>query len=160
MQLFKMYLSGQRERMVAEGVRLDSIGNISKLSPDVREVLEETKIATAGGTKINLVLALNYGARDDICRAAVALIGECENGNLKKDEISEQVFSRYLDTAKWGDPELLIRTSGERRLSNFLLWQISYAEVYVTDVLWPDFNEEELVQAIAEYQRRDRRIGG
>jgi len=160
MELFKMYLIGQRNRMVDEGVRLDVIGNLSKLPLDVRHVLEETKKMTAKGSKIDLVLAINYGARDDIRRAAIALIEECEKGKLRKEEISEQVFSRYLDTAKWGDPDLLIRTSGEKRLSNFLLWQISYAEVYITEVLWPDFTEEELLNAIMEYQRRDRRSGG
>lgn len=159
MQLFKMYLAGQRERMIREGVSLDAIGDISKLTSDVRAVLDETKQATAKGNRINLVLALNYGARDDICRAIKALVTECEKGNIKKEEISEQVFSRFVDTAKWGDPELLIRTSGEMRLSNFLLWQISYAEVYLTNVMWPDFTEEDLVQAIADYQRRDKRMG-
>lgn len=160
MHLFKMYLIGQRDRMIAEGVRLDAIGNLDKLPHDVREVLEESRAATAKGTKIDLVLAINYGARDDIRRAAVALIDECVKGNLKKEDISEQIFSSFLYTAKWGDPDLFIRTSGEKRLSNFLLWQISYAEVYITDVLWPDFGEDQLITAITEYQCRHRRFGG
>jgi len=160
MHLFKMYLSGQKERMAREGVRLNAIGDLVKLPLDLRQVLEEAKAETAHGKKIELVLAMNYGARDDIRRAAVSVVEECLSGKLKKDEISEEVFAKYLDTAKWGDPQLLIRTSGEKRLSNFLLWQISYAEVYITDVLWPDFDENELVKAIIEFQRRERRIGG
>lgn len=160
MHLFKMYLSGQKERMAREGVRLDTIGDLSKFPLDLKQVLDEAKKETAYGKKIDLVLAMNYGARDDIRRAAVCLIEECLSGRLKKEEISEAVFAKYLDTAKWGDPELLIRTSGEQRLSNFLLWQISYAEVYITDVLWPDFDESELVKALTEFQRRGRRIGG
>lgn len=160
MHLFKLYLSGQKERMAKEGVRLDAIGNIEKLPADVKQVLNEAKEATAQGTKIDLVLAMNYGARDDIKRAALSLIEACEKGHIKKEEITEELFSKHLDTAKWGDPQLLIRTSGESRLSNFLLWQISYAEVYITDVLWPDFNETELTKAIFDFQRRERRTGG
>lgn len=160
MHLFKMYLVGQRDRMVSEGVKLDAIGNLQKLPTDVKRVLDETKEMTSGGNKIELVLALNYGARDDIRRATISIVEDCAQGKLKKEEISEQVFARYLDTAKWGDPDLLIRTSGEKRLSNFLLWQISYAEVYITDVLWPDFDERELLNAMLEFQRRERRIGG
>lgn len=160
MHLFKMYLSGQKERMARQGVRLDTIGDVPQLPEDLREVLEQAKRETAHGKKIDLVLAMNYGARDDIRRAAVSIVEECLSGRLKKEEISEAVIAGHLDTAKWGDPQLLIRTSGEKRLSNFLLWQISYAEVYITDVLWPDFGEAELVHAILEFQRRKRRIGG
>lgn len=160
LNLFKMYLSGQKEKMAKEGVHLDAIGDLAKLPADLRQILDETKTETAHCKKIDLVLAMNYGARDDIRRAAVSIVEECLTGKLKKEEISEAVFADHLDTAKWGDPQLLIRTSGEKRLSNFLLWQISYAEVYITDVLWPDFGENELVQAIIEFQRRERRIGG
>lgn len=160
MHLFKMYLSGQKERMARQGVRLDAIGDLTKFPADLKQVLDETKKETANGKKIDLVLAMNYGARDDIRRAAVSIVEECLAGKLKKEEISEAVFASHLDTAKWGDPQMLIRTSGEKRLSNFLLWQISYAEVYITDVLWPDFGENELIQAIIEFQRRERRIGG
>lgn len=160
MHLFKMYLSGKKEQMAKEGVRLNAIGDLAKLPLEVKQVLEETKTETAHGQKIELVLAMNYGARDDIRRAAVSVVEECLSGRLKKEEISEAVFAKYLDTAKWGDPDLLIRTSGEKRLSNFLLWQISYAEVYITDILWPDFDEHELLKAVIEFQRRERRIGG
>ncbi|MBS0615096.1 MAG: di-trans,poly-cis-decaprenylcistransferase [Verrucomicrobia bacterium] len=159
MQLFKMYLSGQCERMVREGVRLDAIGDLQKLPSDVLSILEETKAATAHGSRINLVLAINYGARDDIRRAVSSVVTDCLEGKLDKEAISEKILSEYLDTAEWQDPELLIRTSGELRLSNFLLWQISYSEIHITDVLWPDFNENHLVQALLDYQRRERRAG-
>jgi len=160
MHLFKMYLRGQKERMIAEGIRLCAIGDLKRLPPELREVLRETQEATAHCSRIDLVLAANYGARDDIRRAMVSIVEQCLAGQLKKEEITEALISHSLDTAQWSDPELLIRTSGERRLSNFLLWQISYAEVYITDVLWPDFDEEELSQAFLDYQRRQRRIGG
>jgi undecaprenyl diphosphate synthase len=159
MQLFRMYLIGQKKRMIQEGVRLGAIGDLRRLPPDVKQTLEEVKKATAGGNRIDLVLAVNYGARDDICRAMVSIMEDCERGRLQKEDITEALISRYLDTAPWGDPHLLIRTGGESRLSNFLLWQISYAEVYITDILWPDFNEQELIKAIAEFQKRERRVG-
>ncbi len=159
MQLFRMYLIGQKDRMVREGVRLGTIGDARKLPPQVKETLDEVKKATSAGDKIDLVLALNYGARDDIKRALVTIVEDCELGRIQKEDITEALISRYLDTAPWGDPDLLIRTSGESRLSNFLLWQISYTEVYITDVLWPDFDERELTKAIATFQKRTRRVG-
>jgi undecaprenyl diphosphate synthase len=160
MDLMKSYLIGQKEKMLREGVRLDTIGDLSRLPNDLRDILEETKRATKGGQKIDLVLALNYGARDDIRRAVVAVVDDCLQGRLKKEELTERVFANYLDTAKWTDPELVIRTSGERRLSNFLLWQISYAEVYVSEKLWPDFAEADLVEALKDFYQRERRKGG
>jgi undecaprenyl diphosphate synthase len=159
MNLFKRYLIAQREPMQKKGVRLDSIGDTSRFPQDVKDALEESKQATRLGDKIELVLALNYGGRDDIRRATIAVLEACEKGNISKADITESLFSRYLDTARWPDPELLIRTSGERRLSNFLLWQISYAEVYSTPVLWPDFTEKDLLYAIRDYQKRERRLG-
>jgi undecaprenyl diphosphate synthase len=159
MHLFKMYLTGQKDRMVREGVRLATIGDLRRMPPDVKKTLDDAKRATAGGDSIDLVLAVNYGARDDIRRATIGIVEDCMVGRVNKEDISEALIARYLDTAPWGDPELLIRTSGEKRLSNFLLWEISYAEVYVTEVLWPDFNEEELIRAIAEYQKREKRAG-
>ena len=159
MRLFQMYLIGQKDRMVREGVRLATIGDLRRMPPDVKKTLDEVKQATAGGDSIDLVLAVNYGARDDIRRATIGIVEDCILGRVNKEDISEALISRYLDTAPWGDPELLIRTSGEKRLSNFLLWEISYAEVYVTDVMWPDFDKQELNKAIAEYQKRERRVG-
>lgn len=160
MHLFKVYLQKQKHKMVEEGVKFDTIGDLSRLPQSVREELEETKKATRGGKKIDLVLAINYGGRDDIRRATQAIVTDCLEGKLLKENLSEAVISGYLDTAKWRDPDLIIRTSGELRLSNFLLWQLSYAEIYITDVLWPDFNEKELLKAVLTYQQRERRLGG
>ena len=159
MKLFRMYLIGQKDRMVREGVRLGTIGDTRRFPSNIKETLNDVKKATACGDKIDLVLAVNYGARDDIRRALVSIVEDCQLGRLQKEDITEALIGRYLDTAPWGDPELLIRTSGESRLSNFLLWQISYAEVYITDVLWPDFNEVELMKAMATFQKRVRRVG-
>jgi undecaprenyl diphosphate synthase len=155
MDLFKNSLLKQRDLMIEKGVKLDTIGDLSRLPQEVQELLEETKKMTSQCTHIELVLALGYGGRDDIRRAAIAITKDCIEQKLSKESLSEEMFSTYLDTAKWQDPDLLIRTSGQMRLSNFLLWQISYSEVYITDILWPDFDENELLKAIADYQRRE-----
>lgn len=160
MHLFKVYLEKQRESMICEGVRLATIGNLEALSSDLQEVIEQTKLATAHCQKIELVLAINYGGRDDIKRAVVSMLRDCEQGILSKEEITELTISRYLDTASWSDPDLLIRTSGEMRQSNFLIWQLSYSEFYLPKVLWPDFSELELLKAVQELQARSRRFGG
>jgi len=160
MHLFKMYLCQQKDFMIQEGVRLETIGDLRRFPSDVRAVLDDCREATKHGEKIDFVLALNYGGRDDIRRAVLAMIEDCENGKLAKETITEKTVSNYLDTAKWPDPQLLIRTSGEKRLSNFLMWQLSYAELYVTDILWPDFTEKDLLEAVRVYQRRERRLGG
>lgn len=160
MKLFEMYLRSQKKHMVDSGVRLDAIGDLEKLPLFVKKTLQEVKDATASCSRIELVLALNYGARDDIKRALVSIIDDIDQGYLKKDDVSEKIIASYLDTASWDDPDLLIRTSGEKRLSNFLLWQISYTEVHYIDILWPEFDENALIDAIIEFQKRDRRIGG
>lgn len=159
MDLFRMYLTGQKERMIREGVRLGAIGDLRHLPVDVKEVLDDVRKATAGGNQIDLVIAVSYGARDNIRRAMMSIVEDCEHGRIQKEDITEALISRYLDTAPWGDPDLLIRTGGESRLSNFLLWETSYAEILITQTLWPDFNEQELIKAIAEFQKRERRIG-
>jgi len=159
MFLFKTYLINEREEMVREGVKLNVIGDLSRLPLDVKKELEITKKETSSGTHIELVLALNYGGRDDIRRAVLNIVQDIRKGKLSEESLSEELLSNYLDTAEWEDPQLLIRTSGERRLSNFLLWQLSYTEVYVSEVLWPDFNEKHLLEAIVEYQQRERRLG-
>jgi undecaprenyl diphosphate synthase len=159
MRLFKVYLERERALMVCNGVRLDAIGDHSRLPPFVLRELELSKSCTAHCKKIDLVLALNYGGRDDIRRAFVALMKDVERGVVTKEQITEQMIGRYLDTARWPDPEILIRTSGERRQSNFLLWQLSYSEFYHTDVLWPDFDEHDLLQVLRDHQLRQRRLG-
>lgn len=160
MELFEISLRNKRSSMIENGVRLHHIGNPSRFPPSFLNVLEETKRATAHNTHIDLILALNYGGRDDIRRALYSIIEDVEKGKLSKEHICEQTIGSYLDTSPWPDPELLIRTSGEFRLSNFLLWQISYTEVYVTDTLWPDFTPHHLLKALKDYQKRSRRLGG
>jgi undecaprenyl diphosphate synthase len=159
MEVFEKSLEMQEEPMIRKGVKLEAIGNLVDLPESLQKRIEITRKATAGGQKIQLVLALNYGGRDDIKRATVSLVGDCLAGKIQKEEITEYLISRYLDTAKWNDPDLLIRTSGEKRVSNFLLWQISYTELYTTEVLWPDFTEKGLIEAIADYQQRHKRSG-
>lgn len=160
MDLISFYLKNNAKFMVEESVKLETIGDLSRLPFSVQEILRETKKETASGAEITLVLALNYGGRDEIKRAFVHMAEDLENGNILKEEISESLISGYLDTATLGDPDLFIRTSGEQRLSNFLLWQLSYTEVYVTKVLWPDFTQGDLLDAIIEFQQRSRRLGG
>ena len=159
MKLLSNYLVKQRAFMIREGVRLDAIGDTDQLPQRVRDDLEETRRLTSQEDKIDLVIALNYGARDEIRRAMRGIVADCLSKKISMEDLSEETIARYLDTSKWKDPDLLIRTSGEQRVSNFLLWQISYSEVYISDVLWPDFDEKELLHAILEYQQREHRLG-
>lgn len=122
-------------------------------------LIKDVENATKEGTSLQLVIALNYGSRNEILRGFKKLIDDIESKKITKQEVTENLFSEYLDTCDWQDPDLLIRTSGEKRLSNFLLWQLSYSEFYVTETLWPDFGKAELNQAIQEYQKRERRFG-
>ncbi len=159
MQLIKIYLIRQRESMIKEGVRLDTIGDLSAFPKDVLEEIDKTKNLTKDGSNIDFILALNYGGRDEIKRATQAIVKECLNGNLTLDSLTEETINHYLDTSRWDDPQLIIRTSGESRLSNFLLWQASYSEVLITDVLWPDFTAKDLLLTLVKYQKRERRNG-
>lgn len=160
MRLLKTYLLRQTSIMVESGVRLNVIGDISRFPPDIQNTFAESMEATRAGKRLDLVLALSYGARDEMKRAIQKMAKECVEKKLSPDQITEETISRYLDTAKWQDPDLLIRSSGEHRISNFLLWQISYTEIYFTDILWPDFCEKQLLHAILDYQTRERRLGG
>lgn len=160
MNIFEVYLIQKRELMIKEGIRLHAIGDLSRLPLRVRDAFEETREITRNGDRINLVLALNYGSRDEIRRAVVKILHENERQKIDTDKITEEFISSRLDTKEWGDPDLLIRTSGELRLSNFLLWQISYAELYMTNVLWPDFSHLNLYEAVCSFQQRSRRRGG
>jgi undecaprenyl diphosphate synthase len=159
MDLFDSYLLSQRDLMVEEGVRLDMIGDPDRLPSHVRKTFEETKRATAGGDRIDLVLAINYGGRDEIRRAAIRLLEEYQDRPFPISALTEGDFAQHLDTSRWPDPDLLIRTSGVQRLSNFLLWQFAYSEIYVTDVLWPDFSVQELSRAVQSYHQRRRNRG-
>lgn len=160
LQLIGDSLMRFQEQMIEEGVRLYTIGDLSRFPDGLVRQLEETCAATAAGEKIAFILALNYGGRDDLCRAAARFAQEVAEGKARPSELTESLLARYLDTSHWPDPELVIRTSGELRLSNFLLWQASYSEIVSLDCLWPDFGEEELREAIACYYRRQRRWGG
>ena len=158
-ELFELYLTSRCDEMVKNGVHLEIIGDSKNIPQSALSTFNDVKKATSKCNKIDLVLAINYGSRNEMCRAMLKLIKNYEDGIIKKEDITEKVFSRYLDTAQWSDPELLIRTSGEMRVSNFLLWQLSYAEMYVSDILWPDFDEKCLREAIEVYQHRQRRYG-
>lgn len=159
MRLFKTHLLRQRDVMIGAGVRLNVIGDLAKFPADVRQTLDETIAATAKGKKMDLVIALNYGGRDEIKRAVRKIVDDCIGRKLSKKAISEKTIASYLDTGRWKDPDLLIRPSGEARVSNFLLWQISYSEIVLTDVFWPDFSHLDLLEAVCEYQSRELRIG-
>jgi undecaprenyl diphosphate synthase len=159
MNVFELYLRDKREQMVRDGIRFDAIGNISGLPLRIQEACYQTKQATEKCSKINLVLAMNYGARDEIRRAIIKMFEENERQKISVHDLTENFISRHLDTHPWGDPDLMIRTSGELRMSNFLLWQMSYTEIYTTEVLWPEFSPQELLEAILVYQKRCRRIG-
>jgi undecaprenyl diphosphate synthase len=160
MDVIAYYLKKQLSFMLTEGIRLGFIGDLSKLPIDLQQLIHHTCELTKEGQQIEMILALNYGGRDEICRAFKGILDQCEKGLLKKEDISEDLISQHLDTARWKDPDLFIRTSGEQRLSNFLLWQFAYTEVYITKTLWPDFAEQHLLEALLAYQQRERRLGG
>ena len=160
MDLLHDYLEKKFEKLQKNGIRLNAIGGLSGLPQKVRDRLFDVMEKTAQNKKMVLTLALNYGSRAEITDAAKKLAVDVREGRVKEEDIDEERFAGYLYTKGLGDVDLLVRTSGEMRISNFLLWQISYAEIVVTKVLWPDFRKKELLGAIAEYQKRDRRFGG
>ena len=160
MELLSDYLKDERPTLLKNGIELSTIGAVEKLPLHVRLLLDEVKKATRGQDGMRLTLALSYGARDEILRAVRALAKKVDRGEIDPDEIDEAALEAGLDTAGMPDPDLLIRTSGEQRISNFLLWQAAYAEFVFLDVLWPDFAREHLEAAIGEFRRRRRRFGG
>ncbi len=159
MRLLEEYLHAEAQEMMDNGIRLTAIGDMGALKAPIRAVLRETIGRTSQNREMTLNLALSYGGRDEIVGAVKGIVENFRKGILTAPEITPELFSRYLSTAGLPDPDLLIRTSGEYRISNFLLWQCAYTEFYFTDVLWPDFNRNELFRAIVEYQRRERRFG-
>jgi len=159
MELLLQFLASQRQRMLEGGIRLRVIGDRSRLSDSVCNALKSVEEETATGTTLTLVLALSYGGRDEILRAAKRLVEQTRSGAVTLNEVDNKYFSSLLDTGDIPEPDLLIRTSGEMRISNFLLWQLAYAELYFTDVLWPDFDPAELQRALEDYQCRKRRFG-
>ncbi len=159
MELLKDYLLQEREEMVENDIRLCAIGRLEDLPSDVQDILRETIQKTRSCDGMILNLALSYGGRSEILHAVHGIISDLQKGRIRPEEINVQRFSQYLWTRGIPDPDLLIRTSGEFRISNFLLWQIAYTELYITETLWPDFDRQELLKAIADYQSRERRFG-
>jgi len=159
MMILKKFLISELSRMQKNGIRLSCIGEMEKLPLGVRETLLDSITTTSSNTEMVLNLALSYGARDEITRAVRLLAEECTAGRVKVSDITVELVNSYLYTADMPDPDLLIRTGGEARLSNFLLWQLSYAEIYFTDVMWPDFRRDIFLKAIADFQKRERRYG-
>ena len=159
MDLLVRTISSEVGELNSSGVRLHSIGDINGLPESCRKELQDAKDKTAHNTEINLVLALNYSGRREIVDAVSAIAAKVQSGELDLNSINEESIAQHLHTVTFPDPELLIRTSGECRISNFLLWQIAYTELYFTDVLWPDFKKEDLYKAVLDYQNRERRFG-
>ena len=160
MKLLESYLKNCIKTADKNNMRVRVIGDTTRLSERFQERIRELEAAYAKNDGLNLQIAINYGSRDEMTRAMRRMSEDVAAGKRKPEEITENVFEEYLDTAGIPDPDLLIRTSGELRLSNFLLWQLAYSEFYFTDVPWPDFHKEELERAIEAYNKRDRRFGG
>jgi undecaprenyl diphosphate synthase len=160
MRLLKSYLEGNVQRMMDNNVRIRYIGRTHELPSEVQDKMNWAADMTARNTGTTLTLALNYGARSELVDAFRGLAAEMKRKHLPVDQITEEDVHRHLYTAHMPDPDLLIRTSGEMRISNYLLWQIAYAEIFVTERLWPDFRGIHLLEAIADFQRRERRFGG
>lgn len=160
MKLLRNYMKTCLSTAAKNDMKVRVIGDITRLDEDIRKRIMELEEATRNNGGLNFQIAINYGSRDEMVRAVRSLAKDCVDGRVKPEEINEAVFERYLDTSGIPDPDLLIRTSGEQRLSNYLLWQLAYTEFYFADVHWPDFTKEELMKAIQVYNARDRRFGG
>lgn len=160
MKLLRNYMKTCLKTAAKNDMKIRVIGDKTKLDADIRERIDELERATKENGGLNFQIAINYGSRDEIVRAIRHLAEDVAAGTVRPEEIDERRFETYLDTCGIPDPDLLIRTSGEQRLSNYLLWQLAYTEFYFTDVPWPDFTKEELRKAIEQYNKRDRRFGG
>ena len=160
MRLFRQYTKTCIRTARDNNMKVRVIGDPSAFDPDLQKSLRELEESSANNTGLYFQIALNYGSRDEICRGVRKIAGEVKEGRLDPDAITEQMISDHLDTAGVPDPDLLIRTSGELRLSNYLMWQLAYTEFYFTSVPWPAFDKNELLKAIAKYNERDRRYGG
>ena len=159
MSLLEEYIAREVDNLREKRVSVRILGELDRLAPGARQAVDRVMAETAHGTELALNLCISYSSRAEITRAARALAEDAAAGRLDPSDIDEEAVARRLYTAPWPDPDLLIRTSGEMRISNFLLWQLAYAELYVTPVLWPDFTRRHLFEAILEFQRRDRRFG-
>lgn len=160
MKLLHSYLKDCLKTSKKNNMQVRVIGDISKLDKDLQERIIELERVSAENTGLHFQVALNYGSRDEIKRSIISIANEVKDGSLLPEDITEDIISSHLDTSGIPDPDLMIRTSGEQRLSNYLLWQLAYAEFYFTDVLWPDFSKKDLQKAVEFYQSRDRRFGG
>lgn len=160
MKLLHQYLSDCLKTSRKNNMQVRVIGDISRLEAGLQERIRELEAYSSQNTGLHFQVALNYGSRDEIVRGMRRAAQDVRDGKLEPGEIDEVLISRYLDTDGIPDPDLMIRTSGEQRLSNYLLWQMAYTELYFTDVLWPDFGQKELLRAVEYYQERDRRFGG
>ncbi len=160
MKLLRNYMKTCLKTAAKNDMKIRVIGDISRLDPDIRGRILELEEATKENGGLNFQIAINYGSRDEITRAVRRMAEDCQTGKLQAEEIDETLIESYLDTHDIPDPDLLIRTSGEQRLSNYLLWQLAYTEFYFTDVPWPDFDKAELIRAVEQYNSRDRRYGG
>ena len=160
MKLLHSYLKDCLKTSKKNNMHVRVIGDISKLDKDLQERIIELERVSAENTGLHFQVALNYGSRDEIKRSIISIANEVKEGSLLPEDITEDIISSHLDTSGIPDPDLMIRTSGEQRLSNYLLWQLAYAEFYFTDVLWPDFSKKDLQKAVEFYQSRDRRFGG
>ena len=160
MKLLHSYLKDCLKTSKKNNMQVRVIGDISKLDKDLQERIIELERVSAENTGLHFQVALNYGSRDEIKRSIISIANEVKDGSLLPEDITEDIISSHLDTSGIPDPALMIRTSGEQRLSNYLLWQLAYAEFYFTDVLWPDFSKKDLQKAVEFYQSRDRRFGG
>lgn len=159
MKLLRNYMKTCLKTAAKNDMKVRVIGDIEPLDEDIKKRISELEAATVDNGGLNFTIALNYGSRDEMTRAARRMAQDCAAGKLSPETIDESVFESYLDTHGIPDPDLLIRTSGEQRLSNYLLWQLAYSEFYFTDVPWPDFTKDELVKAVEEYNHRHRRFG-
>jgi undecaprenyl diphosphate synthase len=160
MGLLRKFLRDYTRDLAGRGIRLQAIGRLAELPEDCQEELREAITQTANNYKLTTILAVNYSGRTEIIDGIKRVVQEVKANRLDPNELTAEKFSQFLYTSSWPDPDLLIRTSGEMRISNFLLWQLSYTEMYVTGTLWPDFKREDLLGAVAEYGRRQRRYGG
>lgn len=160
MSLLLEFLKNADSELAGKNVRIKVIGESDGLSNEIKKEIARITANTMNNTGITLLIALNYGSRAEITNAAVKIAREVKRGTLKTEDINEKLFTRYLYTSDIPDPDLVIRPSGEHRISNFLLWQSSYSEFWYSDILWPDFSKKYLIEAITEFQRRNRRYGG
>jgi undecaprenyl diphosphate synthase len=159
MRLLKTFIRSELAALKKNNIQVKSIGHLERLPEDVQTVVQDAIAVTKDNSGMVLNVALSYGGRDEILRAVARIVKKARSNNLSPAEINEEMFSRELYTAGQPDPDLLIRTSGEMRISNFLLWQLAYTELYVTEVLWPDFKKQDLYKALIDYQNRQRRFG-